>query len=1231
MTKYVTLVPQGGQPVRLANQTGAPWPTTGTGSLVFSDGATLTDVTIDNPTYTGDPTISGNLTVDGSVTIGTSLDVGTTLTVNGVEITPAGQSLPGCAVATSSTGYSVTDPIVSTQAYMIRDIFQTPGGTTISLRLQNIPAVAPTELVVRVDAGWDGASWGQHPAESAVITVDGEPTHVPWTCAPGANPFTIELLGSTWVDDSFFIEGHCYVPDTLIEASVILDALMDWCRAAGGPTSVQLPPGMMYVRDTGIRIPEGCTFAGHGMRVTGFFWADYVFQPTPAPANVIQSGSMPYPGTGGSPFANVIGTTLTDFCVYGNRSRQRYNLGTHALAFGFTDAEASFVPLSMTLRRVGSFGSSGYGIAMQGETIKRDWIFEQVRVVGSDNDGYDFKDRVDGNAHFRFIHCETYHWGLGTIGTNIRPLVRFPNNPITITIPSGDPSTLYFTVPRIVSGGAFTGLEVGAGYVMTLSGVAEIIGVVFNGSFHIVGASDDGYDFILEHTVPLTMDTAGAGGSTVDAFAPSPTEGSPAFDCRARHTTLDHCYAEGWLLGRTGIRQRPATRPQGNAPGGSAMVMNCCIVRDTTPAWTRGLTAGGVAFSIGEGDITLISPTVWGMGNCTGMYISSEAQGVLLTQPRMRDLQVGFAIEGSDIVWTGGFIEDCALAVAHITTRTAASGRLLSTDDPFAPILIGSAIVRVTDSDHGLSTGTILGFYSVVNSRTNGLLVRGPVSSADGYPIVVEDDDHYLIEVDRSDPTAALNTDPFGGTSVSVLVPYNPNDTAGFTSNIHISDVLTINTDTNNVSTVWSINTNIDRDTAITSLGGGTVDDVTIADCHDRGSLVPSINYGTNVQWGPGNSGGIPNIPRTSPNTDFPCWEFVAEKTLTRAATTIDFLGLDYPEIRVEIPVGKCNATAIVLLQVSTDNGRTFRTLDADDTRFGVTYGGAGFSLLVNIANTTFAAVAELSHFNSPKRTFAKIEGGQTYDALGVQDPGLNGPNSIAFFMAGTRALLYVDFGGNPSVPGLHQLTDLTIGGVPAIGTPVSYVTVAITAATWDTGTKRATFTTATPVTIYAGDRFYIQGMTPSSYDGFFLATAGTGGTTLVGQYYVTPNPEPPASATGMGIVADPDGTATAIATEINAYMATLPAAEQLYTAEARVLNNESTGLVVVRESAALPEGLYGVTANLPVVITTTGDFAFNNRTSTAVSSNQFNSIRITTADGVLLTGTTIRVYQKGG
>lgn len=125
---YVTLVAYGGTPVRLANQQGAPVPTTGTGALVFADGATLTNPTINGytpnlplvlpngsisappvywgtsdrgiystgtgnltlvangaalATFTGgNVTVPGNLAVTGNVNISGALTIATSLAVN---------------------------------------------------------------------------------------------------------------------------------------------------------------------------------------------------------------------------------------------------------------------------------------------------------------------------------------------------------------------------------------------------------------------------------------------------------------------------------------------------------------------------------------------------------------------------------------------------------------------------------------------------------------------------------------------------------------------------------------------------------------------------------------------------------------------------------------------------------------------------------------------------------------------------------------------------------------------------------------------------------------------------------------------------------------------------------------------------------------------------------------------------------------------------------------------
>ena len=84
MTEYVTLVPQGGQPVRLGNQVGAPWPTTGTGALVFADGPTLNQANYVASTFNGHPwtTGTGTLTMGADLTTSGAYNLTMTLTAN---------------------------------------------------------------------------------------------------------------------------------------------------------------------------------------------------------------------------------------------------------------------------------------------------------------------------------------------------------------------------------------------------------------------------------------------------------------------------------------------------------------------------------------------------------------------------------------------------------------------------------------------------------------------------------------------------------------------------------------------------------------------------------------------------------------------------------------------------------------------------------------------------------------------------------------------------------------------------------------------------------------------------------------------------------------------------------------------------------------------------------------------------------------------------------------------
>lgn len=104
---YVTLVAFGGTPVRLANQTGAAYATTGTGALVFQNGAKLT-----NPVITGGTFVSPFGFEPGSVTVPSLYFIYTHDSTTGLYSSAAGHvdvTCSGALVADfSSSGLSLT-------------------------------------------------------------------------------------------------------------------------------------------------------------------------------------------------------------------------------------------------------------------------------------------------------------------------------------------------------------------------------------------------------------------------------------------------------------------------------------------------------------------------------------------------------------------------------------------------------------------------------------------------------------------------------------------------------------------------------------------------------------------------------------------------------------------------------------------------------------------------------------------------------------------------------------------------------------------------------------------------------------------------------------------------------------------------------------------------------------------------------------------------------------------
>jgi lysophospholipase L1-like esterase len=139
---YVTLVPFGGTPVHLADQTGAPFATTGTGALVFANGPALTNATFSGTTVingatfpttgltvagplsvTGASSFIGNVAVTGNLSYtGTLSPLPTPLTTEGdINYFSAGNST---RLPVGPVGFAVvsngTDPVYTAQVQEVQ-------------------------------------------------------------------------------------------------------------------------------------------------------------------------------------------------------------------------------------------------------------------------------------------------------------------------------------------------------------------------------------------------------------------------------------------------------------------------------------------------------------------------------------------------------------------------------------------------------------------------------------------------------------------------------------------------------------------------------------------------------------------------------------------------------------------------------------------------------------------------------------------------------------------------------------------------------------------------------------------------------------------------------------------------------------------------------------------------------------------------------------------------------
>lgn len=178
-------------------------------------------------------------------------------------------------------------------------------------------------------------------------------------------------------------------------------------------------------------------------------------------------------------------------------------------------------------------------------------------------------------------------------------------------------------------------------------------------------------------------------------------------------------------------------------------------------------------------------------------------------------------------------------------------------------------------------------------------------------------------------------------------------------------------------------------------------------------------------------------------------------------------------------------------------------------------WGGVG--IYENIPLSTAGATTAVNAFGGyvGRATSVTANAAKSLTGFSVFDQavaGINSPQSTVPLFSTGQSVNFYRLGSNARIavqcaPGLVSLDGGLISpqvswdfaAQQLIPYNAAYPANVITAASWaNTAGGQVTFTTTTPHTVAVGEYFTITGMTPSGYNGTFLAITGTTGSTLV-------------------------------------------------------------------------------------------------------------------------------------
>jgi len=608
--QYVSLVSQGGTPVRLADQRGTPYPTTGYGSLVFSNGATLTNPLIVDPV---------------------------------VDFT----AIPNCAVLYTRNRVRVSIPIVSNTGRVLLNAYQTPAASTITIETVDDHGYRTGDSIKVRIGGLQGVTKRAHPGNGTwQITVTGTRTFA--------------LNSSVWVSNSVFYHGACFnASETQVDARPPLTEFMDLIDAEG-PGVIVLPVGVISfltkeATNTGLSVSSGCTLRGQGSS------ASYIFVGDGFNAWPLQSS-----GTSDIEFA--------DFTILANRQYQGVG-GYHAIRCG--GATPFNVSRNVAFRRINIFGSAGYGIGLQSNSIFKDYVFDTVTINECDSDGIDTKDRYTSSENYSVQSLRIYNFGLRNYGVDYAPK-RLANNPFATT---NGLSTVVVTHPAH---------NAAVGDPATFTGASVFNGVNMNSTFTIISRTANSYTV---DTGQVATGTSSGGGSTVDAYVTIYSSGDAGLDCRGFRWNIDDIHVAGDLVGRTGLRLR-TSGINGNGSDFSNASNVTVINTSTSSATSTAVYDGALGCNITNVTAKNVSRAMLAVPYAKrGNYSNINVIGC----------DYGVYIDGEGIKVSNSHVYQALSAAFYVNGGNAPTGGDLG-DDAFTT-QSGSAVVTVTVPTAGFVAG----------------------------------------------------------------------------------------------------------------------------------------------------------------------------------------------------------------------------------------------------------------------------------------------------------------------------------------------------------------------------------------------------------------------------------------------------------------------------------------------------------------------------------------------